>query len=76
MALFFPGLIIRMKNMVDGRVIFINVNVSTDDDAVAARAIDILSRMILGLALEGLETSLEVTTGFILEELEIEEDSE
>lgn len=61
--------------MSDGRVIFISVNVSTDNEADAAKAIDILSRMILGLALEGLETSLEVTTGFILEELEVEEET-
>lgn len=49
------------------KVIFISVNVSTEDESEAARAIDMLSRMVLGLALEGLATALEVDTGFIEE---------
>lgn len=49
--------------MGESRVIFITVNISTEDEAEAAKSIDILSRVVLGLALEGIETTLEVTTG-------------
>lgn len=45
------------------RVIFIEVNVSTEDEGQAAKAIDVLSRMMLGLALEGIDGTLEVSTG-------------
>lgn len=61
--------------MLDGRTIFISVNVSTDNEADAAKAIDSLSRMILGLALEGLETQLEVSTENLTFE-EVEQDEE
>lgn len=60
--------------MDESQAIFISVHVSTESETDAAKAIDAFSRMILGLALEGLETSLEVSIARVCEGIEYDEE--